>query len=115
MAKLAVEEGDVAAARVLLERTLGKPKEAPDEAFATFELPAISTAGDCVTAAGIVLAAVSTGNIGLAEAGQVTGLIEILRRSIETTQFEARLAALEGSSGGSSTDLPSQSEDEKYS
>ena len=99
MVKLAVEEGDVAAARVLLERTLGKPKDAPDEAFATFELPAISTASDCVTAAGKVLAAVAAGEVGMAEAGQITGMIEVLRRGIETASLEARVAALEESDG----------------
>ena len=109
------KEGCRTSQKFLVERCLGKPREEPEEGFAAFDLPELVSAADCVTAAGRILAAASSGSLPLDQATRLVGIVEAMRKAIETTQFEARLAALEGSSGGSSTDLPSQSEDERYS
>lgn len=84
--------GDTAALRLCLERIAPPRKDAP----VTFALPAMTTAADAAKGAAAVLAAVATGDLTPTEGAHVMGLIETYRRTLETTELEARLAALEG-------------------
>lgn len=84
--------GDSTALRLCLERLAPPRKDAP----VTFVLPSMSTASDAARAAGAVLEAVSEGEITPSEAAQVMGLIDSFRRTLEITELEERVAALEG-------------------
>jgi len=84
--------GDTAALRLCLERIAPPRKDAP----VTFALPQMTTAADAAKGAAAVLAAVATGDLTPTEGAHVMGLIETYRRTLETTELEARLAALEG-------------------
>ncbi|MBD3335253.1 MAG: hypothetical protein GF355_07025 [Candidatus Eisenbacteria bacterium] len=93
-------EGDVQAARVLLDRILGRPgPEQPAEdgngSRDVVGLGRLATADDAAEAIGAVLAAAGSGRITPPEAMQLAGVIETARRVIETQQLEGRLARLE--------------------
>ena len=62
-----------------------------------FPLPHMQDAMDASQAAGSVLTAVSKGELTPIEATRVMGLIDSYRRSLELTEIEERLRALEGS------------------
>lgn len=83
--------GDTVAMRLCLER-IAPPKK---DALVDFDLPNMKTAACAVKAAGAVLAAVSEGQLTPLEAAQVMGLIETYRRTLETSELEGRIAALE--------------------
>ena len=84
--------GDSTALRLCLERLAPPRKDAP----VTFPLPPMSTAKDAAQAAGAVLEAVSEGDLTPSEGAQVMALIDSFRRTLEVTELEARVAALEG-------------------
>ena len=84
--------GDVTALRLCLERIVPPRRDAP----VVFALPAMQSAGDAATAAGAVLGAVASGDLTPTEGAHVMALIEAYRRALETTELEARVAALEG-------------------
>ena len=67
----------------------------------TFDLPRMKTARDAATAAGAVLEAVAQGDLTPTEGAHIMGLVETYRRTLETTELEARVTALEneGTSG----------------
>jgi len=83
--------GDTAALRLCLERIVPPRKDAP----VTFALPPMTTAADAAKGAAAVLAAVAIGDLTPTEGAHVMGLIETYRRTLETSELEARLAALE--------------------
>jgi hypothetical protein len=56
----------------------------------------MKTARDAAEAAGAVLTAVAGGELTPLEAVQVMGLIDSFRRTLEVSELEARIAALEG-------------------
>ena len=84
--------GDGAALRLCLDRIAPPRKDNPVQ----FPLPRMTTARDAAEAAGAVLEAVSIGQLTPTEGAQVMGLVDCFRRTWEVTEFEARLAALEG-------------------
>jgi hypothetical protein len=84
--------GDSTALRLCLERLAPPRRDAP----VSFVLPEMSTARDAVAASGAVLEAVSEGDLTPSEGVQVMGLIDSFRRTLEITELEARVAALEG-------------------
>lgn len=84
-------EGDTVALRLCLERIVPARRDAPVH----FSLPAMESAQDAANAAGAVLKAVSLAELTPAEGAHVMALIEAFRRALETTELEARLAALE--------------------
>jgi len=84
--------GDTTALRLCLERITPPRRDAP----VSFALPPMTTAADAAKGAAAVLLAVATGDLTPTEGGHVMGLIETYRRTLETTELEARLAALEG-------------------
>ena len=83
--------GDTAALRLCLERIVPPRKDAP----VTFALPPMTAAADAAKGAAAVLAAVAIGDLTPTEGAHVMGLIETYRRTLETSELEARLAALE--------------------
>ncbi|MFM2392002.1 MAG: hypothetical protein RLZZ437_3557 [Pseudomonadota bacterium] len=83
--------GDTGALRLCLDRIAPPRKDAP----VSFTLPPMATAKDAATAAGAILDAVALGDLTPLEGAQVMGLIETYRRTLETCDLEARVAALE--------------------
>lgn len=83
--------GDGAALRLCLERIAPPRKDAP----VNFTLPAMESAQDAAKAVAAILASVAAGDLTPDEGGHIMGLVELYRRTLETTEIEARLAALE--------------------
>jgi hypothetical protein len=86
--------GDVTALRLCLERIAPPRKDVP----VTFDLPPMRSAGDAAKAAGAVLEAVAEGELTPIEGAHVMGLVDAYRRTLEASDLEARLAALEARS-----------------
>lgn len=84
-------EGDSVALRLCMERLAPAPKDQP----VSFNLPKMNNALDASEAAGSVLTAVSGGELTPIEATRVMGLIDSYRRTLELTEIEQRLQALE--------------------
>lgn len=85
-------DGDTVALRLCLERLAPPRRDAPVE----FSLPPMTTARDAAQAAGAVLTAVAGGELTPIEAMQIMGLVDSFRRTLEVSELEARIAALEG-------------------
>jgi hypothetical protein len=83
--------GDTTALRLCLERIASPRKDAP----VTFTLPPMQSAADAAKAAGAVLDAVAIGDLTPTEGAHIMALVETYRRTLETSDIEARLAALE--------------------
>lgn len=84
-------EGDTTALRLCIERIAPTRKDAP----VRFDLPAMQSAQDAAQGAQAVLKAVSEGELTPTEGTQVMALVDSYRRTLETTEFEKRLQALE--------------------
>ncbi len=84
--------GDGVALRLCLDRIAPSRKDSP----VMFPLPRMVNARDAAQAAGAVLEAVSMGDLTPTEGAQVMGLVDAYRRTLEVTELEARLVALEG-------------------
>lgn len=82
------------ALRLCLDRIAPPRKDMP----VSFALPKMTSAKDAAGAAGAVLQAVSVGDLTPNEAAQIMGLVDSLRRTLELTELEARVAALENGS-----------------
>ena len=94
LARKAIElglEGDMAALRLCLERIAPPRKDTP----VSFDLPSMQSATEAAEAAQAVLHAVSEGELTPLEAASVMGLVESYRRTLEATEFDKRLTALE--------------------
>lgn len=85
-------EGDTTALRLCMER-ICPPRR---DRCITFDLPPVETAGDATKVVGGLLAAVACGQITPGEAVEIGRLLEGFVKAVEATEFEARLAALEG-------------------
>ena len=83
--------GDGTAMRLCLERIAPARKDSP----VNFDLPSMKTAKDASEAAQAVLQAVSEGELTPLEAATVMALVEGYRKTLETTDLEARITALE--------------------
>ena len=83
--------GDSVALRLCLDRIAPSRKDSP----VVFPMPRMTNARDAAEAAGAVLQAVSDGDLTPSEAAQVMGLVDSYRRTLEVTELEARLVALE--------------------
>ena len=84
-------EGDSVALRLCMERIAPVPKDKS----VSFRLPAMNDAIDASKAASSVLTAVSEGELTPIEGTLVMGLIDSYRRTLELTEIEERLQALE--------------------
>jgi hypothetical protein len=85
------KEGDMTALRLCIDRLLPARRDRAVE----FDLPAIDTAADALSASSAVLAACADGILSPAEAQEVLALIATHVRLIETSTLEARLSAVE--------------------
>lgn len=85
------KEGDMAAIRLCMDRLYPPRKDSP----VSFELPPMETAADAVQVMGAVLMALASGEVTPSEAQAVAGIVETFRRTIETSEMEARIAELE--------------------
>jgi hypothetical protein len=83
--------GDSVALRLCLDRLAPPRKDSPVQ----FPLPRMSSAHDAAEAAGAVLEAVSVGDLTPTEGAQVMALVDSYRRTLEVTELEARVVALE--------------------
>ena len=84
-------QGDSVALRLCMDRIAPPPKDAA----VTFSMPIMRSALDAAEAAGSLLRAVSEGELTPIEATRVMGLIDSYRRTLELTEIEQRLQALE--------------------
>jgi hypothetical protein len=85
------KEGDMAALKLCLDR-LAPPRKGRT---VSFKLPTIETAEDVLRALQTIATAVAGGEITPDEGATVAALLETHRRTIETVEIEARVAALE--------------------
>ncbi len=85
-------EGDTVALRLCLERIAPPRRDAP----VAFSLPKLDGPQDAAQAAASILAAVSAGDLTPQEAAHIMALVETYRRTLETTELEARISHLEG-------------------
>jgi hypothetical protein len=85
------KQGDTTALRLCMERIAPVCKGRP----VTISLPAISSAGDVLSAIGATLDAMAQGDITPDEACIIAGVLEVKRKAIETVDLEARLLAVE--------------------
>lgn len=92
----AAKSGDVQAARLLLDRTL--PTLKATDAPAPLSLP--TGTPDLAAAATATLGALTGGALTPDQAGAVAGVLSALARVRETTELEARVAALEDRAHG---------------
>jgi hypothetical protein len=84
-------EGDTLALRLCMDRIAPPMKDKP----VVFTLPKMRDAMDASEAAGSVLNAVGDGTLTPIEGTRVMGLIDSYRRTLELTDIEQRLQALE--------------------
>lgn len=84
-------EGDGVALRLCLERIAPARKDAA----VCFELPAITSAADTVSASSALLGAVAAGNVTPDEASRIMGLLTSHKALVEVCELERRIEALE--------------------
>lgn len=87
----AAKDGDMAAARFVLERIAPPLRERP----ISIDLPAIDTADGIAAAQSAILQAVGIGDLLPGEAATLAGIVENRRKAIETQELSARLEELE--------------------
>lgn len=84
-------EGDGVALRLCLERIAPARKDAA----VCFDLPAIASASDTVTASSALLEAVAAGNVTPDEASRIMALLTSHKALVEVCELERRIEALE--------------------
>ena len=89
----AARSGDMAAARIILDRLVPVRKGRPVE----IELPPVKTAADVLAGLEAVLDHVAAGALSPEEGATVGGILEMKRRTLELVEIEQRVAALEQS------------------
>jgi hypothetical protein len=85
------KEGDTAALRLCLDRLLPPRRDR----LVTFALPNIGSAKDACAASAAILTACANGELSPREAVELVNIVATHVRMLETTELEARLAALE--------------------
>ena len=87
--------GDTQAAKIVLDRCLGKVAVADDTAQEALELPPIVSTESVLEALSIVFTALGDGRLSPDSAMKVAGVVELGRRALETADMDRRIAALE--------------------
>jgi hypothetical protein len=82
-----------ASQRLIVDRLEPPRKGSPVK----FPLPEIKTVADVVTALASIATAMAKGRLTPTEAMEVSAVVELARRAIETNEMENRLAAIEAS------------------
>ena len=91
------KDGDHQAARIVLDRAVGKPREEREEATRwTFATPDLASAAGCAKGAGAVLKALARGEVDTDTALRVCSTIKAVSDTMATAELEQRLSALEG-------------------
>lgn len=89
------KDGDVTALRLCLERLVPPRRDRP----VSFDLPPIDSAGEAAQAFGAILSAVADGSITPAEGQAVADLLAAYAKTLETSELEKRITALEKGAG----------------
>ena len=87
--------GNMAAIRVCLDRLAPPRKDQP----ILFTLPKMEKAGDAATASAAIVEAASAGELTPSEAGELMKIVESYARTLQVSDFEARLERLENQKG----------------
>ena len=87
----AASKGDMAAARLVLDRIC----PARREPAVSVEIPTIQSAGDLPMAIAAILQAVGAGDLTPGEAAKITNTIEAAGSAIELHDLDRRIAAIE--------------------
>ena len=85
------KEGDLSAARLVLERLVPPAKERP----IFLAMPDTGSAEGIAEAQQAILRAVAAGELLPGEAATLAGIVEARRRAVETLELEQRITALE--------------------
>lgn len=89
-------EGDLRAARLVLERVLGKPSETLQQVSElALELPSLKTAEGCVRATDVILQAMCQGALPADAARALMDAVALRSKTMETVELEQRLRDLE--------------------
>ena len=88
----AAKGGDLAAARLVLDR-ISPPRR---EATVAVDLPEMNGAADLPGAVNAILAAVAAGDLTPSEASRLSGVLADTARALEAHEIEARVSELEG-------------------
>jgi hypothetical protein len=89
------KEGDMAAIRVCLDRLAPPRKDRP----IAFSLPKMEKASDAAKASAAIVEAAAEGELTPSEAGELLKIVESYTRSLQASDFEARLERLEQDKG----------------
>ena len=93
--KCSVQKEDIGAARLLLERILGRPRAEPLPLVA-LDLPdGLETVAQIRVAANALIQGVTDGSLAPEDAQKMTTIIESARKSIETEELERRIHEIE--------------------
>ena len=87
-------KGDTVALRLCLERILPPIRERPCK----FKLPKIETLNDASNALAMIIAGVTTGELLPGEGESLSAIVNSFMKSIELSEIETRLCALEKAS-----------------
>lgn len=85
------KEGNMQAAKIILDRLLPPKKDRPIH----FQIPFIKTAADAVEARRLICYAVGKGDITPLEGEALSKIVEIQTKNIELFEFQDRLNAIE--------------------
>ena len=85
------KEGDLSAARLVIERLVPPAKERP----IALVMPDTASAEGIAQAQAAILQAVAAGEILPGEAATLSNIVEARRKALETQQLEQRITALE--------------------
>jgi hypothetical protein len=85
------KDGDLSAARLVIERLLPPAKDRP----IFLALPDTDTAAGIAQAQAVIVQAVAAGELLPGEAATLAGIVEVRRKALETQELEQRIAALE--------------------
>ncbi len=89
--------GDMAAIRICLDRLAPARKDRHIE----FTLPKMEKASDAADASSAIVEAASSGELTPSEAGELMKIVESYARTLQASDFEARLERLENQKGAS--------------
>ncbi len=85
------KEGDITAIRLVLERILPARKDSP----VNLSIPSITKSEDAVLAVSSIMQSVTNGDITPREGQVLSGIVDSLRKAIETTELEKKLDNLQ--------------------
>ena len=92
------KQGDITALRICLDRIVPPRRERPIQ----FRLPALRAPRDAAAALAAIADALASGNISTSEAAELSAIVESFVRTVEVSEFDQRLRALEERDAGTS-------------